>query len=169
MIRRIGGYNFTIDDTNSSLIDAYGWTIEKQPHNCIYLLYRYMQSNGVNITIKFHRLISGATTIKDGLVYNLPVIVDHKDRNTLNNIVDNLRFSTKSQNAMNSKIPTDNTSGHKGVSWKPDRQKWKAYLTLDGKQFHLGYFNRIEDAIEARIKGARDIFGEFFAENIEVK
>jgi hypothetical protein len=169
MMRQIGEYNFIMDDINEKIIDEYGWTIEKQPHNCIYLLYHYKQSNGVFITIKFHRLISGATTIKDGLVYNLPVIVDHKDRNTLNNVVSNLRFSTKSQNAMNSKVPTDNTSGYKGVSWKLDKKKWKAYLTLNGKQFHLGYFDKIEDAIEARIKGARSIFGEFFAEEIEVK
>lgn len=38
----------------------------------------------------------------------------------------------------------------KGYSWKKDKQKWKAYITLNGKQKHLGYFDNEQDAIKAR-------------------
>jgi hypothetical protein len=169
MIVHVVDYDFTIDEASLPIFNSYKWQIETQPNNCTYLIRSYMQSNGIRTTIKLHRLLAGATTIKDGMVYNLGVLVDHKDRNTFNNTIDNLRFSTKSQNAMNSKLCSRSTSGHKGVSWKQDKQKWKAYLTLNKKQIHLGYYDKIEDAIEARINGARDIFGEFFAENVEVK
>ena len=44
----------------------------------------------------------------------------------------------------------------KGYSWKKDKQKWKAYITLDGKQKHLGYFDNEVDAIEARQKAVNE-------------
>ena len=52
--------------------------------------------------------------------------------------------------AKNIKTPTTNTSGHKGVSWDKRRKKWRAYIFYKGKQIHLGVFQNIEEAIEAR-------------------
>lgn len=34
-----------------------------------------------------------------------------------------------------------NTSGYRGVSFKKDKQKWKAYININHKQKHLGYFD----------------------------
>ena len=155
-----------IDVESMPLINAYAWRLEHQSSG-IYFCARYVQSSGVPITIKLHRLIAGATKIIDGIAYNSEELIDHKDQNTLNNTLTNLRPCSKSQNAMNSKIPVNNTSGYKGVSWKQDKKKWKAYLTLDHTQIHLGYFDDIEDAVRARIEGAKRVFGEFFASNVE--
>lgn len=38
----------------------------------------------------------------------------------------------------------------KGVSYKKDKKKWKAYIRIDGKQKHLGYFDNEEQALNAR-------------------
>lgn len=38
----------------------------------------------------------------------------------------------------------------KGVSFKKDRHKWKAYVNIDRKQYHLGYFNTEEQAKAVR-------------------
>ena len=127
----------------------------------------YKQVNGKKIRIKIHRLIAEATKIIEGIVYNSDMIVDHANRNTCDNTRENLRLCTKSQNAMNSKARKDNFSGYKGVSWKKDKKKWKAYLSVNGKQIHLGYFDRLEDAVEARVQYAKFIFGEFFADGVE--
>jgi len=75
-----------------------------------------------------------------------PAVIDHIDRNRLNNRIENLRASSKSENAMNGKTPADNTSGVRGVARHRDR--WRAYL----KGVHLGTFPTIEEAAEARLK-----------------
>jgi hypothetical protein len=70
----------------------------------------------------------------------IPEIVDHIDGNTLNNNIDNIRASNKSLNACNSKIPSHNTSGHKGVLWLKREKKWGVRVQFNKRQIHLGSF-----------------------------
>jgi hypothetical protein len=58
-------------------------------------------------------------------------LVDHRDRDTLNNRWDNLRLSTHSQNAANSKA----RSGLKGVTSKGRR--FQAAIRANGRSLHL--------------------------------
>jgi len=58
----------------------------------------------------------------------LPDIVDHIDRNSLNNNVENLRELTNSQNLRNSSKRRKGSSIYKGVSWHKKAKKWKAYF-----------------------------------------
>lgn len=87
--------------------------------------------------------------------------VDHRSGNTLDNRRQNLRLSTVGQNACNSKKRTDNKSGEKGVHWAKREGKWLAFITNDGKRFHLGYFNDFTKAVSARRKAAKELHGEF--------
>ena len=52
--------------------------------------------------------------------------------------------------AKNIKTPINNTSGHKGVNKIKRSGRWRAYIFYKGKQIHLGVFQNIEEAIEAR-------------------
>ena len=52
----------------------------------------------------------------------------------------------------------NNTSGHKGVSWNKRNKKWITYITFQGKRIHLGYFDKKEDAIKARLKAEEEFF-----------
>ena len=80
----------------------------------------------------------------------LPDLVDHKDRNKLNNNIENLRELTKSENNKNAdKRKNGATSKHKGVSWNKNERKWEARLKLNGKYLFLGYFNNEDDAGQA--------------------
>ena len=36
-----------------------------------------------------------------------------------------------------------------------------AYIDINGKKQHLGYFDKIEDAVHARVKKAKELFGEY--------
>ena len=47
------------------------------------------------------------------------------------------------------------TSGISGMSYEKKREKWRAQIILRGKNNFLGYFNKKEDAIKARIEGER--------------
>ena len=85
---------------------------------------------------------------------HLPQMIDHKDNNAMNNEISNLRKCTKKQNAFNSKAPTTNTSGIKGVSLHKETGKWKARIMIDSKAIHVGSFNDIEDAKKA-VESAR--------------
>ena len=59
------------------------------------------------------------------------------------------------------KLRSDNTSGYTGVQWNKRKGKWHALITFKGKNYHLGYFDKIEDAAEARKEAEDRIFGEF--------
>ena len=91
--------------------------------------------------IKFHQIVMGQ---KEGY------LVDHINQNPLDNRKENLRFVIPTANAINSKVPKNNKSGYKGVSWRKDSNKWRAQITIQGKIICLGTYERIEDAIEAR-------------------
>ena len=80
-------------------------------------------------------------------------IIDHINRVVDDNRLGNLRVVTKRGNALNSKTPSDSTSGHKGVSWRGDKKKWRAYTAVMGKQINLGHYDTIEEAIAARKRG----------------
>lgn len=43
-----------------------------------------------------------------------------------------------------------NKSGYTGVGWKKQLNKWIARIMIDRKQIHLGVFDSLEDAIQAR-------------------
>lgn len=100
-----------------------------------------------------HRAIMGISDPK--------ILVDHKDRNKLNNLSSNLRPANKSTNAMNRGKPKSNTSGYKGVSWNREKGLWDADIQLDNKQKFLGRYDTPEEAALAYDYHARRMFGEF--------
>ncbi len=91
--------------------------------------------------------------------------VDHKDGNGLNNRRLNLRQCTKSQNGANRGLPSNNRSGFKGVYWFKPMRTWKARLTCQRKEHHLGYFKNPSDAARAYDACAILFFGEFAKTN----
>ena len=77
-------------------------------------------------------------------------VVDHIDRNKLNNDPANLRLLSKRMNALNSRIGAANTSGVKGVHWYRRERRWVAKGKEHGHCRTLGYFLDKADAIAAR-------------------
>ena len=87
--------------------------------------------------------------------------VDHIDNNPANNSLYNLRWSSRSENLMNTQLSLRNTSGVKGVSWNKRHHKWQACIMIDGKQMHLGLFGTLEEASLVRRTKANELFGIF--------
>ena len=92
-------------------------------------------------------------------------LIDHRDRDGLNNTRQNLRPASRAQNAHNSKLSVSNRSGHKGVCWDQRVEKWKAYLRDGKKQHHLGYFDTAEEAAEMRKRAETSFRGPFESAN----
>lgn len=90
-----------------------------------------------------------------------PEELDHVNGLRNDNRWDNLRLATPLQNSHNRKRRRDNTSGRKGVHWDAKNSKWRARITIDGKERSLGSFLDIEEAAMAYASAAADQFGEF--------
>lgn len=89
------------------------------------------------------------------------IYVDHKNRDRLDNTVDNLRVADGFENAANKGVRSDNTSGKVGVHWSSHNQKWCAMICVKGKHMNLGYFKHYGDAVECRVSAEKKYFGEF--------
>lgn len=55
----------------------------------------------------------------------------------------------------------NNTSGCTGVSWNTRLKKWRAYINFKRKQYHLGNYNDLDTAIQARKEAEKVIYGNF--------
>lgn len=103
-------------------------------------------------TVYFHRAICGQP---------IGIEIDHINGNPLDNRRSNLRLCTRSQNEANKKAPSHNTSGYKGVSLYKPTGKFSAYIEVDQKKKHLGYYFTPEEAALAYNEAAILAFGEF--------
>lgn len=85
-------------------------------------------------------------------------VLDHKDRDKLNCIRENLMVADKKINSINRDLQSNSTTGYKGISIDKRRNKYRAYIKVNGKQISLGYYEKIEDAIEVRKEGELKYF-----------
>ena len=90
-------------------------------------------------------------------------VVDHINRNKLDNRKSNLRVCNNADNLKNTSINKNNVSGFTGVFWCTRRSKWESRIKINRKSIHLGYFTSKAEAIKARVKAELEIFSEFSA------
>lgn len=88
--------------------------------------------------------------------------LDHINGIRTDNRIENLRVCSDLENARNTGLRSDNTSGYKGVSYFKETNKWRAYGSLNGKIIHLGFYNLVDDAAKAYDKFAQENYGEFY-------
>lgn len=87
--------------------------------------------------------------------------IDHRDTNRQNNRFLNLRPATRRQNLANASLSARNTSGSKGVHLYAKTGRWQAYINVNGKRKHLGFFATRDEAAQAYACAAAKEFGEF--------
>jgi len=80
-----------------------------------------------------------------------PADMDHINHIRTDNRLDNLRPVTRSENMRNASKYSHNSSGVTGVHWHKDCKKWRAFISVDGKQLHLRLFDCSFDALVTRL------------------
>ncbi|WP_145218498.1 HNH endonuclease [Planctomycetes bacterium TBK1r] len=99
------------------------------------------------------------------LILDFPLfVVDHRDRNGLNNVRENLRAATPWQNSVNT-WSRGGTSRFVGVHWDKSANCWCVQIRHKRKLETIGYFQNEEAAAEAFDKRAIELRGEFAALN----
>jgi hypothetical protein len=149
MVIEIKGYPVEVDDEDAERVSAYSWWVSSSTEiDCHVICF----SAKINKKItKLHRFIMGDP---------IGLVVDHRDGNRLNNRKSNLRACTVRENNMNLGLTRRNRSGYRGVSFSKESGKWRATISLDKRQLHLGYFERADIAAAAYEKAAEVFYGD---------
>lgn len=135
------GKKFYFDKEDYERVSAHTWGYDGKG-------YLRAVINGKHVSL--HRFI---------LNYNGECVIDHINNDPNDNRKCNLRVCSQADNIRNSKTPSNNTSGYKGVS--RDRGRWRAYIRVNYKQIHLGNFRTKEEAARRYNEAALKYFGEF--------
>lgn len=139
-------HGYAIVDIDNCWLDKYKWT-----HGG----HGYARSEIGNISVRMHHLIIGTPT--GGLV------IDHINRNRMDNRRSNLRIITPTQNTMNSGVSSNSSTGYKGVykESRKNRPPFKSQILSNGKFTYIGSFHNAEDAARAYDTKAKELNGEF--------
>lgn len=137
-----------VDAEDFDRVMAHTWTARQAPNSDRW--YAIARIDGRYT--RLHRFILNA---KPG------ELIDHEDRDGLNNRRSNLRHASDSQNAMNRKRDQRNRSGFKGVSWHAQTSKWRAVIAIEGCFISLGLHATPEQAARAYDDKAREVFGPY--------
>jgi len=128
-----------VDEDDYDRLAQYKWCVSRS-RNCLYAR-RSSKYQGKKITLQMHRVVLG-------LEYNDNLIIDHINRNGLDNRKANLRIVSQKINSYNCKMQRHNTSGYRGVAFYKQTGKYASYIKINGIQKHLGFY---ETPIEAAL------------------
>lgn len=88
--------------------------------------------------------------------------IDHINNIQTDNRIINLREANNSQNRHNTRLPKNNTTGYKGVTYHKRQKKFTSHAMVNRKTYHLGYFDSAELASEAYQEFIKNNHGEFY-------
>lgn len=146
-------YYTEVDQQDYERFVSFKWYLDSKGY-----VYRNRLENGHRKPSRLHREIMG--------VDDPTILIDHKDRNRLNNKRKNLREATKAQNAMNSQARrrVKSTSKMKGVTFR--RGRWRMTIKLPNGKIIDKLFRKESEAAEAYNDFARKHFGDFARINV---
>ena len=134
------GNCFLIDKEDYDKIKDYYWQFSKA--NGYWCASR--QKNNRKIFLKLHQIIC-PTNLKD-------LVPDHYNRNTSDNRKSNLILKSRRENAINSGVQSNNSSGFIGVQYCKSENRWRASINLGIKQTRIvGRFKDKDEAIFCRL------------------
>lgn len=143
------GEEFYFDLEDYDKIKDYCWWVNAQGYTVSHI------PNSTKI-IRLHKIVKPCDE---------NFVIDHIDRNTLNNVKSNLRICLQAENLINKSIKSDNTSGFTGVWFDKKSKKWCAEIKVNKRKIFIGRFINKIDAIIERFKYdviANDKFSRYY-------
>lgn len=136
-----------------SLVDEEDYDLLMQ-HKWHYSNSGYASKRFSKKTVSIHRFVMDKYLTADNLV------IDHINRNRLDNRKSNLRVCTTQQNCWYRK--TKAKSGYRGVYWHNRSNLWYSQIRdKDSKKIHIGMFNNVVDAAKAYDVYSKKLHGDF--------
>jgi hypothetical protein len=126
--------NVIVDDADAEWASQWRWVLNSNG-------YAWRSINGGTRHRYMHRELAGAVE-GDGM------LVDHINRDRLDNRRANLRLVTPAQSAQNKPALSGR---YRGVSWDSNRQRWQANAQLDGRRYYIGRY-ATEEAANAAVR-----------------
>jgi len=84
--------------------------------------------NGIWYAVRERKRLTIHRVIMEKLFPCFKGLVDHKDHDGLNNLENNLRIATRSENGANRRLNCNNTAGFKGVYYSKETKKWRTMI-----------------------------------------
>lgn len=151
---QIAGQDILLDEEDADRVLARKWSFRKG--SAYFLSY-----DGGNRYVYMHRFIMDEPAGSGR-------IVDHRHGNRLDMRKSELRITDACGNSRNAKAKTGQrtaVSGFKGVYRSHKSPPWKACITVNRKQVHVGYFWTREEAAAAYDAAAKKYHGDFARTN----
>lgn len=145
-----GYWEIVVDTEDFDRIKDYRWCLIRDRRTS-YAQKTNKNNNGIRSSVSLHRFI----------LNNPKGIIDHKDGHGLNNRKSNLRIASILQNRANSKTPSTNKSGFKGVCYSSRDKAYIVWLTVNRKRYYGGRFQNILLAANKYNEMASEKLGEF--------
>lgn len=139
-----GDKKVLLDADDLDKVTKYQWSIGS---------HGYVTSGAGSKQILMHRLIAN--------VEDAAKVIDHINKNKLDNRKSNLRICSPSENSMNKGVQNNNKLGFKGVT-KTAEGNYQAIITFNSKPMYLGRYATPELAFKSYELVASSLFGEFY-------
>ena len=151
-----------VDDEDFDWLNKWKWYAAYDAKRDRWCAQRFEGGRSNRKCIKMHRQILNAYKGE---------VVDHKDKNALNNTIQNLRKCSNEENLHNTKGKCSRKSKYKGVH-RINRNyqlklPWVAEIAVNKHHIHLGYFASEIEAAHAYDKAAIRYHGEFACLNFK--
>lgn len=143
-----------VDDEDFDALSTFKWHLSTNGYVvCDIFIQKYPR---LRIYLYMHRSIFSVSKGK---------IVDHFNRNKLDNRRSNLRIGTQVDNMHNIGRHKDNNTGYKGVQRQILAKTYMARIKSNGKQYYLGTYATPEEAAKVYNIAAIKLHGEFASLN----
>ena len=148
----INGHTVLVDEADLELLSRYRWYYNITKGKKTGYILGFIKGRSDKSGVGMHRVILNAQKGE---------IVDHVNRNGLDNRRENLRIVNAQQSIANRGMYKTNKSGFTGVIPSATPNKWVAQIGYNREVLNLGTFTQKEDAARAYDAAAKMFFGEF--------